>query len=403
MTVYESLLQALDALKSNKLRSILTMIGIIMGVFSIITIVALGNAVESYVKAEFQKMGSNLLQVRLNTKSLIDTDWLTFEDIGTIKRIIPEIKNIDAQIQQGGQIVLGSKSRDAQVIGVGSQYKNMFPVEMAAGRMINDIDMSHNTSVAVVDEYFARRYFKSVDAIGEEVTLKSPSGEILNLKICGVTKSNNAFLQSMLDNEDFPTTLIMPSTSLMNFYGLKRIDSIQITIDGDQSKLTATGDRILKGLEFKHRNKNKYTVTSSADMLNSMSKSLSVVSSVLLVIAVITLVVGGVGIVNILLVSVTERIREIGIRKALGATEGDIVIQFLTEAIIITGIGGLIGIALGLAAGNGISYFIHIPPIVNWGTVIFSFIGSIILGIVFGVYPAKKAAELDPIECLRYE
>jgi putative ABC transport system permease protein len=138
-------------------------------------------------------------------------------------------------------------------------------------------------------------------------------------------------------------------------------------------------------------------------MQKSFSKMLGIISSVLLVIAVITLIVGGIGIINILLVSVTERIREIGIRKALGAQKKDIILQFLTESIIMTGISGAIGIIMGVAAGNVISYLIKIPPVVNITTIVFSFLGSVGLGLAFGVYPAKKAVDLDPIESLRYE
>jgi putative ABC transport system permease protein len=171
----------------------------------------------------------------------------------------------------------------------------------------------------------------------------------------------------------------------------------------DNAALKKIADKVIRVLEKKHGNKDKYAVqfmSQYQDMLNSL---LGIVSSVLLVVAVITLVVGGIGIVNILLVSVTERIREIGVRKALGARKRDIVIQFITESIMITGISGLIGIAFGILGGFIISSLIKIPPVVNVKVVVLAFLGSVALGLLFGVYPAKKAADLDPIESLRYE
>jgi putative ABC transport system permease protein len=171
----------------------------------------------------------------------------------------------------------------------------------------------------------------------------------------------------------------------------------------DKDKLKDVGDKILRTLEMNRNNKDLYLASNSADMQKTVTSILGVVSAVLLVIAVITLIVGGIGIVNILLVSVTERIREIGIRKALGAQKKDIVLQFITESIMMTGISGLIGIGLGILAGSVISAQIKIPPIVDIKVIVLSFIGSVALGLIFGVYPAKKAADLDPIESLRYE
>jgi putative ABC transport system permease protein len=208
----------------------------------------------------------------------------------------------------------------------------------------------------------------------------------------------------MSDNENFPTTIYTPLGTAMDLFNVKKLDQIilSVYVEGNEA-LKESGERIVKALEFMHHNTDKYTATNSADMQKSFSKVLGVISAVLLVIAIITLIVGGIGIVNILLVSVTERIREIGIRKALGAQKRDIVVQFLTESVIMTGFSGLVGILLGVIAGGIISALIKIPPVVNFSVIIMSFLGSIALGVIFGVYPAKRAADLDPIESLRYE
>ena len=183
---------------------------------------------------------------------------------------------------------------------------------------------------------------------------------------------------------------------------MERLDSISVSVEGDEL-LKPVSDRIIKALEIKKGQSGLFSASTSADQQKIFSSITGVISSVLLVIAVITLLVGGIGIVNILLVSVTERIREIGIRKALGARSRDILLQFITESVIMTGISGLIGILLGLIAGAVIAALVKIPPVVNVGVMVMAFLGSVVLGLIFGVYPAKKAADMDPIESLRYE
>ena len=401
MNFAESFKQAMDSLKANKLRSILTMLGIVMGVFSVITIVAIGNAAQAYMNAEFDKLGANFIQVTHKSRDIGKNDWLTLEDFDVIRKAAPEIRNIAGYLQTAGELRIGSKKRDAVVLGCSSQFFNFEVKELAEGRLINDIDVSTGNGSVVVDELYAKRYFNKVDIVGETLQLRNPTGSTMKLKVVGVTKATGAF-DAMMDNEDFPTIMYMPITTVQQFFNEKKLGSIYVSVV-ERDKLQEVGERIVKALEFKHGNKNKYAASNSADIQKSMSSVLGVVSSVLLVIAVITLIVGGIGIINILLVSVTERIREIGIRKALGAQKRDIIIQFLTESIVMTGISGLIGIGLGVLAGNIIAAVIKIPPTVDWMVVIMSFLGSVALGLIFGVYPAKRAADLDPIESLRYE
>lgn len=402
MNFYESFKQAMESLKSNKLRSFLTMLGIVMGVFSVITIIAIGNAAEAYMTGEFEKLGANVIRIKMNTKSMLKQDWLTLDDISLIKRAVPSIKNIDATAEQYGEIRLGSKNRDAFVEGVGSQIRSFSPMDMVAGRFINELDISTKSKFIVVEENFAKRYYKKTDIIGETIKLKTTMGNTTNLKVIGVVKSENGVFDTMM-GEEFPAVVYVPVTTVQQMYNIKKVDTIYLSLDGDIDVLKAASDRIIRVLEFKHGNKDKYSATNTADMKETFSQMLGIISSVLLVIAIITLIVGGIGIINILLVSVTERIREIGIRKALGAQKKDIIIQFLTESIIMTGISGIIGIVLGITSGMVISYLIKIPPMVDFGTVIMSFLGSVLLGLAFGVYPAKKAVDLHPIESLRYE
>jgi putative ABC transport system permease protein len=403
MSFLESIAQALESLRANKLRSILTMLGVIMGVFSIITIMAIGNATEEYIDSQFERIGANLLQIGYKNITVDRGEWLQIEDIATIKKAAPEIRNVSTIIQNMGSLRMDTKTRDALVYGTTAQYKDFTPMEMAAGRFLSDFDVSSRTKVVVVDEYFAKRYFNKVDVVGEIVKFKTPSGSNYNLKIIGVTKAENDLMAGMLDNENMPTYIYMPITTVQQMYNNnKRLDSIMVSLDNDVD-YTDVGNRIVRALELSKGKEDIYMSYSTQDAQKIFSSIIGVISGVLLVIAVITLIVGGIGIINILLVSVTERIREIGIRKALGAQKRDIVLQFITESIIMTGISGLIGIVLGVIGGNIIAQAVNIPPVVDVPVIVMAFMGSVLLGLVFGVYPAKKAADLDPIESLRYE
>jgi putative ABC transport system permease protein len=307
-------------------------------------------------------------------------------------------------VQKSGSLRVGGKTRDAFVFGVSSQYRSFELIDMAYGRFVNDFDISSRAKVIIVDQLFVKKYFPGrTDVTGEMISLKTPSGSIANLKIIGVKASGDDLFEGMLNNDHIPAMVYMPVTTVQSLYpNSMMLESIMVSVV-EKNKLRDVGNRIVKSLELKHGNKDVYMARNSADMQKAVSGVLGVISSVLLVIAIITLIVGGIGIVNILLVSVTERIREIGVRKALGAQKRDIILQFLTESIIMTGLSGSIGILIGIIAGGIISSLIKIPPIVDLKVIIMAFLGSVALGLIFGVYPAKRAADLDPIESLRYE
>ncbi|HOJ80408.1 MAG TPA: ABC transporter permease [Clostridiales bacterium] len=403
MNFSESFKQALDSLKSNKLRSFLTMLGIVMGVFSVITIMALGSATENYMNEQFERIGANTISITYKNANVDKRDWLTLKDMEYVKEAAPEIKNIATYIVRSGTVRVDDKTKDAQVFGVSSQYKNFAIIEMKYGRFINEFDVTKRAKFAVVDEYFVRKLFKEDrDVTGETITLKTPSGTV-SIKIIGVMSSGENMFEGIMESDLIPVMIYMPITTIQQLYpNSEKLASIEVSVV-EKDKLREVGKRIVQYLEMKHGSEDVYIAQNSADIQKAFSDVLGVVSSILLVIAVITLVVGGIGIVNILLVSVTERIREIGIRKALGAQKKDIILQFLTESILMTGCAGLVGIFLGIVAGGIISALIDIPPVVDLKVITLAFLGSVALGIVFGVYPAKRAADLDPIESLRYE
>ena len=404
MNFSESLKQAFESLKANKLRSVLTMLGIVMGVFSVITIMAIGSAAEAYMNSQFEKIGANTITITYKTRNIDKRDGLRLQDMDAIKKIAPEIKNIATYVQRMGTLRINDKTRDAIVIGVSSQYRSFELIDMAYGRFISDFDISARTKGVIVDQMFVKKYFREgADVTGETITLKTPSGTSVNLRIIGIKASGNDLFESMMSNDNIPAMIYMPITTVQSLYPNSDIlESVVVSVV-EKDKLKEVGDRIINNLEMKHGNRDIYMAQNSADMQKAISDVLGVISSVLLVIAIITLIVGGIGIVNILLVSVTERIREIGVRKALGAQKRDIILQFITESIIMTGLSGLVGILIGVIAGGIISSLIKIPPIVDLKVILMAFLGSVALGLIFGVYPAKRAADLDPIESLRYE
>jgi putative ABC transport system permease protein len=392
--------QAFDSLKANKVRSLLTMLGIVMGVFSVIAIMALGNATENYIASEFEKIGANTYNIYNKTVSVSSDEYLKMSDIDLLVDNIPEIKNITTLVQGYGELRIDKETRNALIYGVTSQYRNFTVIDFEAGRFINNFDDRAKSKVMIVDETFAKRYFNSVDIIGEEVNLKVNRYNV-KVKIVGVLSLGDDFLSS-LSGDQIPAIVYMPASTLQSLTNNERLDTIMFSLKPDVDMERATKN--ITGLLNRSRHKDDlYYVQSMQDVQEMVNSILSVITSVLLAVAVITLVVGGIGIINILLVSVTERIREIGIRKALGAQRKNIVFQFLMESIIMTVTAGIIGILLGVLVGNVLSKAIGIPPSVDIATVVGSFTMSVILGLVFGVYPAKKAADLDPIEALRYE
>ncbi len=404
MNIIESFKQALSSLRANKLRSILTMIGIVMGVFSVITIVAIGNATQSYMDNEFAKIGANVLAVSYKSGTINSNDVLKNDDLKAIAKV-EEIKNVGTSMGRTGTMRLGNKTRNANITGISSQYKDIMPTDMAQGRMINDIDNSLRSNVVVIKEDFAKANFKNENPIGQKLRVKLGSGSSMNLTVIGVTKTEDSIFGDMMSYESQSVSLTIPLTTLQAYYPwADQLNYMYATVESrDKGELKKIADKVIRILEQKHGNKDKYYVEFLSDVQEQLNSVLGIVSSVLLVVAVITLVVGGIGIVNILLVSVTERIREIGVRKALGARKRDIVFQFITESIILTGLSGTVGIILGILAGFVISSAISIPPTVDVTVVVLAFLGSVALGLLFGVYPAKRAADLDPIESLRYE
>ena len=404
MHLAENFRQAYISLTTNKLRSLLTMLGIVMGVFSVVAIMAISNATKVYMTNELNKMGARTVNISINDRDddLPERAYLKMDDLDRIQEGVDGIDHVAGVSVFYSDMRVEGGTRFAIIQSVSNAYKEFQQINIVRGRFISEEDVAGNRRVIVVPDTYAMEYYETLDILGEEVTLYNYYGDVMKYRVIGVRSTEGDLFASLLDSIDYPVEVMIPIATGQKFFGFDRLDQVSVSVSATQD-LKMTGEKIVRLLNFTHRTEDSYLATSVEQIQQSVGGILNVISMILLVIAIITLVVGGIGIINILLVSVTERIREIGLRKAIGAKKRDIVLQFLTESVMMTGFSGIIGIALGLIAGMIISNVINIPPIVDVQTAALAFMGSVVLGLIFGVYPAMRAADLDPIESLRYE
>ncbi len=404
----ESLKIALGAIWVNKMRSLLTTLGIIIGISSVIAVVALGDGLKSSVAKEFESIGVKRVYLTMNwEKEILDRDIITHKDYEALKRAFSkDIKASTVTYTQGGKVIdenKGKKEIDVQLIGVNGEFPNIEPLDMKAGRFFMESDVSSYRTVAVIDQNLAKKLLGRDSVIGERITVQLNS-QSLSLVIVGTYATKTSNINSAFGYVP-PATVYVPISMLEKTVGLDDfVYGIDINLQQDTDPMS-TIDKMKAFLDRRHNNvgKDKYTGYSAEKQLEFANKFTGILTLVIGAIAAISLVVGGIGVMNIMLVSVTERTREIGIRKSLGARRQDILTQFLVEAVIISVLGGVIGTLLGVAFAYGLSMLIKIPPHVGAVTVLVAWLFSAGVGIFFGIYPANKASKLDPIEALRYE
>lgn len=404
MNVAESFQSALQSVRANKLRSFLTMLGIIIGISSVIAIVSIGDGAKLYVTTQFQDIGTNIINLKMNTNTdegIKERDYYTLEDMQLLKEKVPEITSIVTSIGDIGSLKTeNNKSKRMYVSGTNESSMKFYNVKMVKGRYLNETDVDAVKSVAVIDNKTAVKLFGDVDAVGKTAKVNVGDKNI-SVTIIGVFEDKNADLGESL-NPNMPGSMMIPITIGDRIFKETNISSLVVTLS-DMKNADQVSAKILKILANKHQNKNKYIAEQGFKELDTVNKMLSMLTLGLGAIAAISLVVGGIGVMNIMLVSVTERTREIGIRKAIGAKTKDIKLQFLMESVILCLIGGTIGTIFGISLGKIVSTFIHIDIPISIKVILLAFGFSSAVGIFFGLYPASKAAKLDPIEALRYE
>lgn len=402
MSFIENFKIALDSIRSNKLRSLLTMLGIIIGISSVITIVSLGQGGQSTITGEFEKIGSTSVSIRVDAQKANKSDYITMEDINQIRNKLSSVKYITPMLQKQGVITSNKESKRAYITGGNEELQYVRNLEVIYGRFFNEREYIEGKAVIVVDEVAARKLFGYEDVVDKTIKVGSKNSPKQAL-IIGVAKSEMNMFGG--DDENIPAMVMAPVTLVQQLYPSDNlIDSLLISATSKELSETA-GNNALNTLESRHNNKGRdiYKAEALMKQLEEINKVIGIFTAFIGAVAAISLVVGGIGVMNIMLVSVTERTREIGIRKAIGATTGTILLQFLTESVIISVVGGIIGMLLGVIGANIIGSFANIVPKVSWAVVFSTILFSSAVGIFFGIYPARKAAQMDPIDALRYE
>ena len=397
MSFLETFILALQNIWTSKVRTFLTMLGIIIGVTAVIVIVGLGNGMQNYMTDSFATLGSNNLTVMIigrgSSRSIsVDEMYQLVEDNpATLEHISPTVT-------VSGQIKVGTESLNSSVTGVGEDYFDMKDITVEWGRGIQYVDIAQRKEVCVVGAYVAREYFGG-NPVGQTLRINGRK-----VTVIGVLEQQNDEMEER-GNDNY---IYLPYSTASRLFGGGRITTYSVTVV-DEDRISESKALIEDALYKVFGDSSAYTVISMSEILDIMNSMIDVVITVLALIAGISLLVGGIGIMNIMLVSVTERTREIGIRKALGAKEGVILRQFVIEAATTSGLGGMLGIALGYALSrvatvaitNLTATAITVTPSLD--AVLMATGISITIGILFGFLPARKAAHLNPIDALRYD
>ena len=422
MYLMENIKLAIEGLKSNKMRSLLTMLGIIIGIGSVIAIVTVGNSMTDSVSASMQSLGATNIMVNVqemdqedergpttNTSSIDESDLITDEMIDKYLKIYGNnVEAISLSSSGGsGKAKEGRLYANVGLTGVNEGYVTANNINMTSGRFVKEGDIKSNRYVAVVSDKLVNNMFSpNEDPLGQEIKV-TMDDSIQTFTIVGVYKYEQTMLMggSSSSEKDIRTDLYIPITTCKKLAsedkGYQYL-TVMLTTDADSEK-AVNDTKDFFNTYYKNSTKYEIDVMSMESMMSSVTSMMSTISIAVAVIAGISLIVGGVGVMNIMLVSVTERTREIGTRKALGARNASIRVQFVVEAIIICGIGGLIGIAAGITLGYLGSTLLGFPGFPSIAIIVIAVLFSMLIGVFFGYYPANKAARLDPIEALRYE
>ena len=400
----ESFLMAWASLVANKMRSILTMLGIIIGVAAVIALVSIGNGVKQDVQNSISSLGSNLLMVMPGAprtpgvrqsagsmKSLKVSDYEAISKLDGVKAASP--------MTSGSYVVIyQNKNWTTTVSGVNSNYMDVNNWTMKSGRFFSDKNVQNRERVAIVGQTVVKNLFGDDNPVGAEIRVKN-----IPFRIIGVLNSKGS---GTMGNDQDDIVLIPYTTAMERVEGVDYLRMIYV-VGNDENGIDRLQSDIENLLRVRHgikdTNLDDFNIQNMNSIMETMEETTGTLTLFLGAVAAISLVVGGIGIMNIMLVSVTERTREIGIRKALGATYFVIVTQFLIEAVVISLMGGLIGIALGIGASKLIGVVSGMSTVISVPTIVLSFAFSMVIGLVFGIYPARKAAKLNPIDALHYE
>jgi putative ABC transport system permease protein len=397
-----TILLALRAIRRNILRSFLTVLGIVIGVAAVITMVTIGGGATVQVRQQIASMGSNLLMLtpgkRLGPGQHSGSIPFKEDDADAIGKEISSVAAVAPVASQSIMAIFGNQNWTTQVTGTTNQYLKVTNRSVGAGREFSDSELRSGAAVCIIGETVRKKLFGGQGAIGEKIRLQKLSCDVIGL-LEGKGQSTMG-----MDQDDI--VVIPLRTFQRRVAGNQDVGLIQISVQQGASTEKAQRDigRLMR--ERRHlsaSDDDNFNVMDMKEITKMLTGTTQMLTALLSAVAAVSLVVGGIGIMNIMLVSVTERTREIGIRLAIGALERDVLTQFLVEAVVLSSLGGLVGIALAAAASFVIARLMQVPYILNLGINLLSFLFSAAIGVIFGYFPAQRAARLDPIDALRHE
>jgi putative ABC transport system permease protein len=397
-----ALLLAVREIRRNVMRSILTILGIVIGVAAVITMVTIGEGATVQVEQQIKNMGSNMLMI-MPGKRLgpgLGTSNIQFKeaDAEAIARDIPSVVAVAPVATQSIKAIFGNQNWTTQVTGSDNHYFTVTNRSIKTGRYFTDGELRGGAAVCIAGETVIKKLFSSQNSLGEKIRLQNFSCEVIGQLV--------AKGQSTMGSDQDDIVVIPLHTVQRRIAGNQDVGMIQLSVRQDASTEKAQKDIMALMRERRHlspSDDDNFTVMDMKEIANMLTGTTQLLTALLSMVAAVSLLVGGIGIMNIMLVSVTERTREIGTRLAIGALEREVLMQFLVEAVVLSSLGGLLGILLAIGASLGIATVLKVPFIFNTGIIIIAFLFSAVVGILFGYFPARKAARLNPIDALRYE
>jgi putative ABC transport system permease protein len=402
--IWETILLAEREIRRNAMRSFLTILGIVIGVAAVITMVTLGGGATAQVASEISSLGTNMLQLRPGQGmhgpggARSQADQFKIADAQAIERDIYGLAAVAPMASKSAQAIYGNENWSTTVTGSTNAYLTVRNWPVKDGRDFTDVEMSAGKAVCLLGSTVKKELFGAEDALGNSIRLGK-----LSVQVVGILESKG---QSSFGSDQDDFVLVPLRTLQRRMVGSTDVESIMVSAKDGISTQKVKGDIQHLMRERRHITPDKdddFNVMDMQELTNALTGSTKVLTALLAAVAAVSLLVGGIGIMNIMLVSVTERTREIGIRLAIGAMEGEVLQQFLLEAVVLSCFGGIIGILLGLASAVGGAYALGVPFVLNTKIVFISFLFSAAVGVVFGYFPALQAARLNPIEALRHE